>query len=198
MASLCEKLLTDIVDDLAAKGVIKTPAECLAASEFYCFVLGSAYRVAESRPDVTMLELYSTKDDVCNKGRGKVALNWGIFSGTLTSTTQFAIRLVVSKHGHELWNRTLTVPRNPLEVFDSDTWNVVRNTSVQLVKNPHPDALAGVSTACNTCGKGGIKLKKCGRCGAAFYCSKECQAFDWNDHKPVCKALSNPPAPSQT
>lgn len=34
------------------------------------------------------------------------------------------------------------------------------------------------------CTKDGIK--KCGRCGNAFYCSKECQTRDWGSHKYVC------------
>jgi hypothetical protein len=29
-------------------------------------------------------------------------------------------------------------------------------------------------------------LKNCTRCGAARYCSKECQKSDWKDHKAVC------------
>jgi MYND finger len=31
-----------------------------------------------------------------------------------------------------------------------------------------------------------IKLKKCGRCCLVFYCSKECQATHWPDHKVLC------------
>ena len=32
----------------------------------------------------------------------------------------------------------------------------------------------------------GGKLKKCGQCGNAKYCSVKCQAFDWGEHSTVC------------
>jgi len=31
--------------------------------------------------------------------------------------------------------------------------------------------------------------KKCSRCQASFYCSKECQKLGWPEHKKVCKAI---------
>ncbi|PHJ20649.1 mynd finger domain-containing protein [Cystoisospora suis] len=30
------------------------------------------------------------------------------------------------------------------------------------------------------------KLKRCGRCGEAYYCSEECQRADWKFHKRIC------------
>jgi hypothetical protein len=44
---------------------------------------------------------------------------------------------------------------------------------------------------CCTAWKGGGKYGKCGKCGVATYCSKECQAADWKDlgHRDICKLL---------
>ena len=44
-----------------------------------------------------------------------------------------------------------------------------------------------ISYKCNDCGKQGAK--QCGACGAAFYCSRECQVRDWKKHKVVCYKL---------
>lgn len=41
---------------------------------------------------------------------------------------------------------------------------------------------------CPICGR---KAKlRCTRCKAKFYCSKECQALDWKNHKPQCKKVA--------
>ena len=34
------------------------------------------------------------------------------------------------------------------------------------------------------------KLQKCGRCGLAVYCNRECQRGDWKFHKAKCKRLT--------
>ena len=35
-----------------------------------------------------------------------------------------------------------------------------------------------------------IKLQKCGQCSSVFYCSKDCQLYDWsNGHKRQCKLI---------
>jgi hypothetical protein len=36
----------------------------------------------------------------------------------------------------------------------------------------------------------GVKLMECRRCKVTYYCNKECQAADWQDHKESCKAFS--------
>ena len=45
---------------------------------------------------------------------------------------------------------------------------------------------------CANCGAtsgGGVKLKKCGGCRRVRYCSAECQAAQWYQHKLVCARI---------
>jgi len=50
------------------------------------------------------------------------------------------------------------------------------------------------SHCCWYCGRGEMtlptKLQKCGRCGLAVYCNRECQGGDWKLHKAKCKRLT--------
>ena len=47
---------------------------------------------------------------------------------------------------------------------------------------------------CWYCGRGEdalpTKLQKCGRCGLAEYCNRECQRGDWKLNKAKCKRLN--------
>ncbi|KAG7382458.1 SET and MYND domain-containing protein 3 [Phytophthora pseudosyringae] len=43
---------------------------------------------------------------------------------------------------------------------------------------------------CHKCFVSGVRLRRCGRCSTAFYCSKACQQADWApDHRKECKSL---------
>lgn len=55
--------------------------------------------------------------------------------------------------------------------YSCSTWNV----ELQLVEQE-----------CVKCKKTGEKMKKCGRCGTANYCSPECQKSHWPLHKAFC------------
>ena len=48
------------------------------------------------------------------------------------------------------------------------------------------DEISDVSRQCLLCKSTPDKLKKCGKCGLARYCSRECQRKDWNRHKTQC------------
>lgn len=51
-----------------------------------------------------------------------------------------------------------------------------------------PDAeFVGRRDVCNVCGVGNCRLKKCGGCGMACYCSSKCQTYHWPSHKKICK-----------
>ena len=42
------------------------------------------------------------------------------------------------------------------------------------------------AVTCIVCGKKDKIMKRCGRCQLIFYCSAECQRFDWVTHKANC------------
>ena len=52
------------------------------------------------------------------------------------------------------------------------------------------ELVAPATPACHTCGKTEAdihcKLMMCGRCKIAKYCSRECQANNWREHKYEC------------
>ena len=52
-------------------------------------------------------------------------------------------------------------------------------------RNSSPDEIE-VSRKCLLCKSTPEKLKKCGKCGVAKYCSRECQVKDWPRHKTEC------------
>lgn len=49
------------------------------------------------------------------------------------------------------------------------------------------------SSICNNCHMGGSKLKMCGKCKSAWYCSTECQKTHWKKHKPNCISREEKP-----
>lgn len=59
--------------------------------------------------------------------------------------------------------------------------------------SPQLDSLR-LNRACGACGKSceeaGAKLKTCGRCQAAYFCSRECQKRAWPEHKEECERLA--------
>ena len=42
---------------------------------------------------------------------------------------------------------------------------------------------------CASCGKTGIKLRKCGACNSERYCTTVCQLRDWGTHEKDCRAV---------
>jgi hypothetical protein len=52
-----------------------------------------------------------------------------------------------------------------------------------------PAAGPGLQLRCDGCGQTAVELKKCSRCRAAAYCSRECQVRHWREggHKRECK-----------
>lgn len=56
----------------------------------------------------------------------------------------------------------------------------------KAVKKCKKDKELGLEFKC-PCGKKDKEMKKCGRCKKIYYCSKECQIKDWQNHKSECK-----------
>lgn len=52
-------------------------------------------------------------------------------------------------------------------------------------KSPAVEALLADKTRCRVCLT--ESAKKCGACKNVSYCSRECQKFDWKEHKAVCR-----------
>ena len=76
----------------------------------------------------------------------------------------------------------------PVNVFVRDrgsglATSIVRHTSDESsIEFRHVDR-----SVCNACGaRFERRLQRCARCGLVYYCSRECQRADWNDHKANC------------
>jgi MYND finger len=61
-----------------------------------------------------------------------------------------------------------------------------RQQPLQVEDAAAPSAGRSAGRACARCGRGD-NLKKCRRCMAVRYCSKECQTADWAAHKGACR-----------
>jgi len=75
-----------------------------------------------------------------------------------------------------------------LDKLEAEWNNLVTNAS----KPPGSDYPTTDLTTCRICGKAPTateQLKRCGNCKLLLYCTKECQAKDWNTHKVHCKKV---------
>eukprot|EP01136_Pigoraptor_vietnamica_P036606 Opistho-1_new@103421 len=54
-----------------------------------------------------------------------------------------------------------------------------------VASSPFPPSDAD-AIACAACGKGDVKLLKCGACLVVRYCSRECQKAAWPQHRQAC------------
>ena len=64
--------------------------------------------------------------------------------------------------------------------------------TVLLRSNPFSSAIAGkhICVFCNKCGQK-KELKRCSKCNFVRYCSRECQANAWPDHKRECGFINS-------
>jgi hypothetical protein len=83
-------------------------------------------------------------------------------------------------------------PRRLAEILrnaDEPTSEVVTSTAAIYDSLVHASTVK-IPKKCSVCGKVETdteKMKKCSRCdGPRLYCSKECQANDWENHKKIC------------
>lgn len=77
---------------------------------------------------------------------------------------------------------------------DSFREHVKKGWRLSAFRPADPNTLGGAKN-CFSCGK--FAKQTCSRCGIATYCSKDCQAADWPNHKQICKKLSRKPTASK-
>ena len=72
--------------------------------------------------------------------------------------------------------------KNDIEFLD----NMFENIEVTKSDKPHASS-KNVSGFCSVCSS--KTTKRCSKCKMAWYCCRECQVNDWNEHKLICKAV---------
>jgi hypothetical protein len=77
---------------------------------------------------------------------------------------------------------TVQVGNKADEDASNETWREFQRIMMTMMR--------GGSETCHGCNKDGSSmpngLKRCGRCGWAWYCSGDCQKADWKNHKKIC------------
>jgi hypothetical protein len=85
--------------------------------------------------------------------------------------------------------------RNILETARDKVFTTMAGLSEDIKRDP---VGPGDNTKCHGCRMSREcffqPLKKCARCGAAFYHSRECQKTHWKQHKAVCHAPGATPS----
>eukprot|EP00106_Octopus_bimaculoides_P013080 XP_014780522.1 PREDICTED: ankyrin repeat and MYND domain-containing protein 2-like [Octopus bimaculoides] len=80
---------------------------------------------------------------------------------------------------------------NPLtesEVTCSNNKKKSNNEKTDNKKECLKDSSNGkTENLCETCFRTNIPLKKCSKCKTTYYCSTDCQKYDWSTHKSNCK-----------
>lgn len=61
---------------------------------------------------------------------------------------------------------------------------ILTTTAVKKLQKYEP-----VTKRCSCCNRIVAKHHRCGKCGVARYCDRDCQVAHWPEHKPVCKQV---------
>lgn len=89
-----------------------------------------------------------------------------------------------------------------VETIDDATWTRIRDIRREVKAWCETISDAGLRNdyimyvnryfrfVCCTCEQTHMKTKKCSRCQAVYYCSRECQRRDWPTHKSICKPVN--------
>jgi hypothetical protein len=121
---------------------------------------------------------------ICSCGKGKVGqefrdvVKWRQFSGLVT-------RVAIQPIFPVPW---LEAPRPIIAAADLNGERKTQNTpSTTPATNNEAAAMTTkpMTNVCKVCSKE-VAGKMCGKCKLVAYCSRECQAKDWKDHKKVC------------
>ena len=156
------------------------------------------------------------KSPLCSCGVGKVGKNFS--QGIWKVATNFVTRVAISPLFAASYLETAKggpLSRNP-RIVESGPMSTVRQRSVNHWTQGRTTPSSGTKAAmtanrksygnatthsnlptntapdtcvykCSDCGKDGAK--KCGACGEAYYCSRQCQRRDWKKHKAACQKV---------
>jgi hypothetical protein len=90
--------------------------------------------------------------------------------------------------GNKVWETNMLwcmlvwlIEKNGWRAADTDDFGY-SGFSTKPGGRPHPDY-----HTCASCGLDWVAMKKCQRCKRVRYCSKECQAKHWKEHKNECQ-----------
>jgi len=119
---------------------------------------------------------------ICSCGKGKVGqefrdvVKWRQFSGLVT-------RVAIQPIFPVPW---LEAPRPIITAAADNGGRKTQNTpSTNPATNNEGTATKPMPNVCKVCSKE-VAGKMCGKCKLVAYCSRECQAKDWKEHKKVC------------
>ncbi|KAJ3112123.1 Presenilin-2 [Phlyctochytrium bullatum] len=86
----------------------------------------------------------------------------------------------------ELEEHTVDAMRDDGQGVELQNVSNARRTEAHTIEDPfNPESGAGPVGECRVCGKDARFM--CSRCSQAHYCSQECQAADWPEHRQLCQ-----------
>jgi hypothetical protein len=120
---------------------------------------------------------YTTKDPITVMD--KLRLVYGRIGDCIESTKEREI--------YSLWQEGMTKFKTELKkVYDKCIKKGIfkeENANITVAFNTENKIVCAL---CHERPEKGIKLSKCSKCLASYYCSKECQKSHWKEHKKVC------------